>query len=259
MIETASVGGRPASGEPLIDRALRVLESFREPGEFLTLTQLANRSQLSKATTHRIVDRLAHWGAIERAEDGQYSVGLRLLEIASLAPRGHVLRATALPFMEDLLRATGQHVLLAVLDGTEAVLVERLSAHQAGDVQYRIGGRLPLDRTGVGVVLLAESSAVLQTQVVDGTGAARGPVEAARLRQQLARVRSDHFVILRSQEPEQLTSVAAPVRDGRNQVIAAISVVIPNDSRRARAMLPAVVAIARAISREMGQTRDGQR
>ena len=52
--------------------------------------------------------------------------------VASLAPRGHGLRATALPYMADLHHATGQHVLLAVRDGGAAVLVGRLSARGAG-------------------------------------------------------------------------------------------------------------------------------
>ena len=52
-------------------------------------------------------------------------------------------------------QATGQHVLLAVRDGREAVPAERLSAHGAGRVRYRVGGRMPLHCTGVGLVLLA--------------------------------------------------------------------------------------------------------
>ena len=70
------------------------------------------------------------WGALERAENGEYVVGLRLLEVASLAPRGHGLRATALPYLEDLHHSTGQHVLLAVREGARPILVERLSARR---------------------------------------------------------------------------------------------------------------------------------
>ena len=57
--------------------------------------------------------------------------------------------------MGDLEEVTRQHVLLAVREGEEALLVERLSAHQAMTVLYRVGGRLPLHSTGVGLVLLA--------------------------------------------------------------------------------------------------------
>ncbi|MGI9006774.1 MAG: IclR family transcriptional regulator domain-containing protein [Streptosporangiaceae bacterium] len=81
------------------------------------------------------------------------------LEVSSLAPRGNGLRQTALPFMADLHVATRQHVLLAVRDGSEAVLVERLSARGAAKVLYRVGGRMPLHATGVGLCLLANAPA----------------------------------------------------------------------------------------------------
>ncbi|WP_437083456.1 IclR family transcriptional regulator domain-containing protein [Streptomyces sp. enrichment culture] len=68
-----------------------------------------------------------------------------------MAPRGHGLRAAALPCMEELHRVTGQHILLAVRDGDEAVLVERLSARDSAEVKYRVGGRLPLTGTGIGI------------------------------------------------------------------------------------------------------------
>jgi hypothetical protein len=147
--------GRPQHGEPILERAFRVLGAFAQAGEGLPLHTLATRAGLPKSTTSRIAAQLIGVGALERLDNGDFIVGLQLLEIASLAPRGHGLRAAALPFMEDLHRVTGQHILLAVRDGHEAVLVERLSARDAAAVKYRVGGRLPLTETGIGIALLA--------------------------------------------------------------------------------------------------------
>ena len=127
----AARGGRPAHGEPVLDRAFRILTAFGPDQRSLSLTALSLQADLPKASALRIVRKLIEWGALERAETGEYVIGLRLLEVASLAPRGHGLRATALPYLEDLHHSTGQHVLLAVRDGPEAILVERLSARQA--------------------------------------------------------------------------------------------------------------------------------
>ncbi|MEV6129203.1 helix-turn-helix domain-containing protein [Streptomyces violaceusniger] len=151
--------GRPPHGEPILERAFRVLGAFAEAGEGLPLHTLAARAGLPKSATSRIAAQLMGVGALERLDNGDFVVGLRLLEIASLAPRGHGLRAAALPFMADLHRVTRQHILLAVRDGHEAVLVERLSARDAAAVKYRVGGRLPLAETGigVGVALLAHA------------------------------------------------------------------------------------------------------
>lgn len=261
MPENAPVrrrGRRPAHGEPVVDRALRLLAAFENHGDALSLAQLSARAGLPASTTLRIARRLVAWGALERGGDGDYVVGLRLLEVAALAPRGHGLRSAALPFMEDLLQATGQHVLLAVLDEREAVLVERLSAHRAGRVLYRIGGRLPLHATGVGQVLLAHAPAELRERVLAGPlplpedGAT---MSADELRHDIARVRRSGVAVVTRQDPEPMSTVAAPVFDGRRTVVAALSVVAPTASMQPAVMTPAVVAVARAVSRAVQRGR----
>lgn len=174
--------------------------------------------------------------------------------MGSLSPRGHGLRATALPFLEDLHHATGQHVLLAVRDDHDAVLVERLSAHHAGRVLYRVGGRLPLHGTGVGRVLLAHAPAELQHEVLAGNltlpeeGTSLGADELRRI---LAHVRTHGIATASRPYPDAMSSVAAPVRDTTRDVIAALSVVAPTATMNTTTMAPAVVAVARAVSRAM--------
>jgi DNA-binding IclR family transcriptional regulator len=188
-------------------------------------------------------------------------VGLRLLEIASLAPRGHGLRGTALPYMEDLHHATGQHVLLAVRDGHQAILVERLSAHRAGRVLYRIGGRMPMHATGVGLILLAHAPLQVQEEVLAGdlTVEPGHPLQSEReLRAVLAAVRRDGVAVASRERPEPMTSVAAPVLNNR-RVVAALSVVAQSGNLQAAALTPAVVAVARAISRAVSAVHAGLR
>ena len=246
-------GRKPAHGEPVLDRAFRILTAFG-PDRSLSLSALSVRTALPKPTALRLARKLAELGALERTPGGEYVIGLRLLEVASLAPRGHGLRAIALPYMEDLHLATGQHVLLAVRDGGDAVLVERLSARGAGRVMYRVGGRLPLHSTGVGLVLLAHAPAALQDEVLGQDLALRpeGIVRTAReLRAQLAGIRRDGVAIAGRTWPEPVTSVAAPIRGWQGAVVAALSVVTQTDRVEPAVLRPAVVAVARAISRAL--------
>jgi DNA-binding IclR family transcriptional regulator len=186
-------------------------------------------------------------------------VGLRLLEIASLAPRGHGLRAVALPYLEDLHHATGQHVLLAVRDGHEAILVERLSAHRAGQVLYRIGGRMPMHATGVGLVLLAHAPVQVQQEVLAGdltVEPGHALASERELRVLLAAIRRDGVATASRRQPEPMTSVAAPVLNNR-RVVAALSVVAQSGNLQPAALTPAVVAVARAISRAVSAASAG--
>src|SRR4029453_3347388 len=120
-------GRRPPQGEPVIDRALSLLSAFDATHRRLSLGELSRRTGIPASSALRLAGRWLAWGAVERDEDGRFAVGLRLFEIASLCPRGHGLRQVALPYMRDLAEATHQHVLLAVLEADEALLVERIS------------------------------------------------------------------------------------------------------------------------------------
>jgi DNA-binding IclR family transcriptional regulator len=252
-------GRRPPHGEPVLNRAFRILAAFGPDDRSLPLASLSARAGLPAPSALRIARQLAELGALERDEEGRYVVGLRLLEIASLAPRGHGLRGTALPYMEDLHHATGQHVLLAVRDGHEAILVERLSAHRAGQVLYRIGGRMPMHATGVGLILLAHAPVAVQEEVLAGdlTVEPGRPLQSKReLRGLLAAVRRDGVAVASREQPEPMTSVAAPVLYHR-RVVAALSVVAQSGNLQPAALTPAVVAVARAISRAVSAASAG--
>jgi DNA-binding IclR family transcriptional regulator len=251
-------GHRPPQGDPVVDRALALLDAFDAGHRSLTLGELSRRSGIPASSALRLANRLVAWGALERGEDGRFTVGLRLWEVASLAPRGHGLRQVAMPFMGDLAEVTRQHVLLAVRDGGEALLVERLSAHQSMPVLYRVGGRLPLHSTGVGLVLLAHAEPEFQEEVLAQPlvlEPERVPVSPAALRRTLAGVRRDGLARFRRGAPQPLVSVAAPVFGADDKVAAALSVVVPAENADQRMLGPAVRTAARAVSRGLGARR----
>lgn len=232
-------------------KVLDVLGSFRAASPDLTLTEIAARAGLPLSTAHRIVGELAASGAVERAPDGRWRVGLRLWEIGALAPRGPGLREAAMPFLEDLHAVTRQNVQLAVLDGHDAVYVERLARPGAVNVVTRMGSRLPLHATGVGLVLLAHADAAFQEEVLAAPLRGFTPRTIRSpdvLRRTLADARREGVVISTGQIELISQSIAAPVRGRRGQVVAALSVVVPV-AEDPRASVPAIAAAARGISR----------
>ncbi|GAB3347692.1 IclR family transcriptional regulator [Modestobacter lapidis] len=251
-------GRRPPQGAPVVDRALSLLAAFDATHRTLTLGELSRRTGIPTSSALRLAGRLVAWGALERDDTGLFTVGLRLWEVASLAPRGSGLRQVAMPFMGDLEEVTRQHVLLAVRDGRDALLVERLSSHQAMEVLYRVGGRLPLHSTGVGLALLAFSDAEVQEDVL-AQPLVHEPeqvaVPAAVLRRTLAEVRREGLATLRRAVPTPLVSVAAPIFDADERVAAALSVIVPADHADPRLLGPAVRTAARSISRGLGARR----
>jgi DNA-binding IclR family transcriptional regulator len=243
-------------GQSVTARVLRVLAAFSAERPELMLTEIARRAGLPLTTAHRIVGELTEWGALERATDGRYRIGLRLWEVGALAPRGLGLRESAMPFLEDLHAVTKQNVQLAVLDGSEVVYLERLSGRGAVHVFTRVGGRLPLHATGVGLVLLAFATPDLQEQVLASPlkrYTSRTICHPDELRRALAEVRRTGVAVSEGQIELVALSVAAPVRGPDGDVVAALSVVVPAESSDAMAYVPVVLTAARGISRVLGR------
>ncbi|BBC31554.1 IclR family transcriptional regulator [Streptomyces graminofaciens] len=237
------------------DRLLAVLAAFDHAHPALSLTDISRRAGLTLTTAHRLVGALTEWGALERDASGVYHVGLRLWEVAALAPRGLALRQIALPYLEDLYEATHENVQLAVRDGDEVVYIEWLSGRSAVGVHIRVGARWPLHATGVGLALLAHAEPESQEAYCETPLAVFTPYtigEGARLRRVLAEVRRTGVAVSARQVTDDALSVAAPVRGQDGSVVAAVSVVVPQLSAQVPVLTPAVRVAARGISRALG-------
>jgi DNA-binding IclR family transcriptional regulator len=249
--------GRDGPGPSVVARALRVLDAFSAEHPALSLSDISRRAGVPLTTAHRLVGELAGWGALERDPAGRYRIGLRLWEVAALAPRGLGLREAALPFLEDLYEATHENVQLAVLDGLEVVYVERLCGRDAVPVFTRVGLRFTPHATGVGLVLLAHAEPGLQDRYLGAPLRAyteRTVTDPRRLRAVLAEVRRAGYAVSDGQVTLDALSVAAPVRD-RDGVVAALSLVVRAGAASPTTLVPLVVTAARGISRTLGAGR----
>lgn len=242
----------------VLRRALRILETFAETGEGLRLSEISRRSGVPLTTTHRIVAELLEWGALERDSSGGYRIGLRLWEVAALAPRSVGLQRIALPFMQDLYETTHRGVHLAVRENHEVVFVERFVSPETAGERPRVGGRYAMHATAVGLVLLAHAPLDLQEDVITGplpTFTERTFATERELREVLADVRRSGYAVSDRQINPDYTSVAAPIHGPDNTVIAALSLIIPYTEPHGPSVGHLVQATARGISRALGADR----
>ncbi|KOV35936.1 IclR family transcriptional regulator [Streptomyces sp. XY431] len=239
-------------------KVLEVLSAFDREHPSQTLSEIAQRTGLALSTAHRVVTELAGWGALERAEDGSWHIGLRLWEIASGCPRTQILRDAALPFMQDLYEATHENVQLAVREGTELVFVERIAGHRSVEVVTMVGSRFPIGSTGMGRVLLAHAPREIQEEVLESPLRAWTPhtvTDPKALRTQLDRIRREQLFVSDRQLSERSAAVAAPVRIGRaGPVSAALGIVIAaRGASRARGLREPLLRAVQGISDELGR------
>lgn len=143
------------SGDSVVDRVVRVIAAFPEGVSVLRLTELAERAELPLATAHRLVRQLAEHGLLEIRAGGSVRLGLHLWELVVRNPPTLALRQAAMPFMEDIQQVLNQNVNLAVLDGWEALFVERLSRRGSVANRAQIAGRLAVHVSSAGLALMS--------------------------------------------------------------------------------------------------------
>jgi len=244
---------RTATGESALTRAVRVLEAFGPDQPELRVSEIARRTGLHIATASRIVGQLAEHGLLSRSADRRVRIGMRMWELASRASPTRSLRDAAMPYLEDLHAVVGHHVQLAVPDGDEVLVLERLTARDAVINYSRIAGRLPLHISSSGLVFLAYGPSNLTERVLARPlerYTAATITSPQRLRATLDQVRRQGYALLAGHVHEDAAGIAVPVRDGLGQVVAALSVILPNDEG-AVAAVPALLAAARGIGRSL--------
>jgi DNA-binding IclR family transcriptional regulator len=254
--ETGVGRGHPGATGSVTGRALRLLEAFRAERPQLTLTELAHRAGLPTSTTYRLAQDLVSWGALERCSDGNYRIGLRLWEVASLARRGLALRQLARPILHDLAHVTRENVQLGVRNGHEVLFLEKVAGMAAVPVLTRVGGRFPLVATGLGLALLAfgpqeETEAVLAAPSQRFT--AHTLTEPREIRRELVRTRQRGFAVSDRQVSEETLSVAAPVLAPTGNVVAAVSIVVRAGGTEPWLLGQLIQTTARTVNRALAR------
>lgn len=250
----AIAGNAAEPGRTVLSRAFAILDSFLDGRSEQTHGEITRATGFAPATVYRLLAELVGWGALERTGRGRYRIGLRLWQLGSQAPGGRELRDVALPYLQDLLQVTHEVVHLVVLDEGRALYLEKLEAHPDVVVTSRVGKRLPLHATGPGKVLLAHAPAECVDDVVDAglDRCASGTItDPARLRVVLAEIRRTGFCLSRDEMTEGASSVAAPVHGPGEEVIAAISVVVPSSTPNLSPLVPVVRMAALGVSRAL--------
>jgi DNA-binding IclR family transcriptional regulator len=230
----------------VLGKARLILESFRIDEVELSLSELARRTGISKASVYRLAQELLAWGVLERSGTG-YRLGMRAFELGSRVPRFRVLRDTVRPLMEHVHHATKETVHLAVLDGLEVLYLEKVAAAAQATRPSRIAGRMPLHSTATGKVLLAHAPVSIFDDVVARGLTRETPatiVMPGVLAEQLRAVRERGYAVEKEETTAGYVSVAVPLTGSSGMVLAAVSITAP----AFRADVPRYVKALSAVS-----------
>ncbi len=237
------------SGDSMVDRIVRLIAAFPQDDHGLQLSELAARAGLPLTTTHRLVHQLAGHGLLEAVPGGTVRPGLRLWELVNRTSPTLALRQAAMPFMEDIQHVLNQNVNLAVLDGWEALFVERLSRRGSVVNRAQVAGRMPVHISSAGLALMASQGKELQGQYLEQFTDPDGRITRDQVRGLLAEAARQGFAQLSGVVDPDTWGIAVPVLNRRQRSVASLGVVVPLQEMRLQALVPALQTAARGIAR----------
>jgi DNA-binding IclR family transcriptional regulator len=184
----------------VLDRALAILNALAASNGCLGSTDLGERLNLNKSTVHRLLAVLEKNRFVERDLDsGRFRLGLKLVELGSIALSRFDLHRLAKPFIERLVAETGETAHLGILRQNEVVSLVNAEGHHSVRTPSTVGRRSPVHCTSQGKVLLAYQPEALVDRFLRAyrfTSFTKNTIRGgAKFRNELAEVRRKGYAL----------------------------------------------------------------
>lgn len=239
------------------DKVLAVLAAFTIDRPALTLSEIAEATSLPVSTAHRLLERLAAWGLLEKSDQKLYSVGGRLWALGALSPRIYQQRIAIVPYLERLYLETHLQTVLTTPHPDGTLVIEQLLGWMDGPLSGGLGDHLPLHASSPGLVALAFGppqlwSAVSSRPLRRFTD--RTIADHRQLLQTLRRVRRQGVAVSAGALTARTSSVSVPVFSPVNVLYGAVSLVWGDAPVDLDELVPVLQRTARSISAALQAT-----
>ena len=217
-------------------RGLNVLQAFTADRPALSLSQIARITGMNPTATQRFTDTLLQLGFLLRNRHREFMLGPKVLSLGFAFLNGSQLKKLAETYIAEFSATHGCTANLAVLDGDAIVFLYRHEAQRFLKYDLQAGSRLPSHCTASGKVLLS----ALPDRVLENTLQAMKMEAVTRytltdpetLRRDLLETRQNGFSVSDREMSLALFSLAVPILNQENQVIAAVNMSLPADEKK---------------------------
>ncbi|MGA2390755.1 MAG: IclR family transcriptional regulator [Candidatus Sulfotelmatobacter sp.] len=242
-----------------VERALAILEAVAQESKGLSNAEISRKLQIPKSSASYILRTLEAQNYLTRADSGKYKVGLKILSLSRGALSDLDVRGVALPIMRHLTRQTGLTSHLAILDGPEAVYVEKVEPESFIRMDTWVGRRMRVHATSVGKALVAHIPQDALERIISKAGMEkRTPktiITLPKLLKELDKVRTQGYAVDDEENNLGARCVGASVFNDRGLIEAALGLSGTTQQVSPQTM-PAIVEslkdAARHISMGMG-------
>ncbi len=252
---------KQTNGAVVLDKALTLFERVASDRGKTPISELLHDMALPASTRHRLLGVLERRGFISRVGHGRYDLGISLAaKIIDMSPTSRLARI-ARPLLDRLAEEMQTTVHLGIWENEMVTYLVKATGGPGVPAAAFTRESMQLEAycSGLGKILLAHLPAPqLQTYLAAGPFIALTPrtiTDSAKLAAALKRVRTTQFAIDDGEVADDLSCIAVPVRNKREEVIAALSLSFrrePAQTKRIRNLLPRMNDCAGRIRAMLG-------
>jgi len=239
-----------------------ILKTFSPSQPRLCLQELTNKTKLPKTTVLRLLKTLIALRYIQfNVSTKQYYLGSEAMSLGFTVLWSMDLREAALPYLEELSMASQQNVGLSILDGTDAVYIERIKKIPLLGIDLHVGARLKVYHSAMGRAILAfleegKFKAILDKVLADKDTAKIVGRNGKVLSSMLQEVRKRGWALSEHELFPGMLAIAAPVFNEAGAVEGAINMPliagVVSKEEMIQKYVPMLVDAAKKISSARG-------
>ena len=226
---------RPKRSDPLmvqsVAKAFRVLTVFDKGHGSLTLSQIAQMTEMDVSTAQRFTHTLTQLGYLRKDPvTRQFELSIKTLDLAYHYIRSSRLADRATPVLLHLSKETEEAVSLTVLDATEVVFVSRYLSRRMLNTDVISGSRLPAYCTAPGRAILSRMPDAVVHEILDRSElrahTPATPVDKGEILSRIAEAQRNGYAAAFDEIYHGDASVAAPILGSDGKVVAAVSIAV---------------------------------
>lgn len=207
-------------------RGLKVIRSFDALNAEQTLSEVAKRTDLTRATARRLLLTLVDLG-YATSDGRRFALTPQVLDVGYAYLSSLNVQQIAQPFLESLSEEIHESVSISVLDGHDIVYIARVPTKRIMTISLGLGTRLPAHCTSMGRVLLAELDAEGRSAVLNGTLDATTEHTVTNAKKVIALldpIRAQGWALVDQELEVGVRSISAPLRDSMGRATAAMNI-----------------------------------
>lgn len=233
---------------------LNVIKSFDSDHPQMTLTQVAERTALTRAGARRYLLTLVHLGYVIQ-EDRLFRLSAKVLELGYSYLSSVPLSTIAEPYLRKIRDKTGEAVALAVLDHDSIIHIARVNSDKLMAPTLSVGKRFEALYTSTGRMLLAMEDENFIDEILSGANLVKNTqwsiTNKSELKEELKTIRRNRYAVVDQEIEKGVRALAVPIMNNKSETVAAMNIVTNAAAIPKKQLIEEFLPVLKDVSREL--------